>query len=498
MRLRRLAFLCLGVLSLGVISSCETLTEVSKIKDGTDGSAVVGQVHASNNGNSNQLINSWIHDVMSVFYLWGDNMPAKASSNLALDPDKYFLSIRYQPNVVDRFSWIEEDGKALRASLGGVATSTGANFQAFFIDQAQTKVFLSVRYVVKNSPAEKAGIQRGDIFTKINGTEPTSTTNASALLASESLVFTYGASSGQTITTTDKTVTVTKAVIQNDPVYFSKVFTKGSKKIGYLVYNQFISGVYNSTTQSTGNEYDNKLRTLFADFKAQNINEFILDLRYNGGGSLATEEVVGSLLVKGLKPGTIMNKTFWSKNGESYARRNWGYTDADFMSFWRDESSNIGNNLTRIYILTSRNTASASEMLINDLKPYMDVILVGANTIGKDVGSITLDDATNNYRWKWAIQPIVLRFVNSKDQSGFGTEAGFTPTIAKTDNILPWKAFGDESETLLYSALNHITGNVATTAGARTGVAKVMHDEAIFDNKYSNVDYLFVEPKNRK
>ena len=313
-------FLYTAVLAVG-LSSCQKLTEVSPVKDGSVSPGV--EVHASNKGKSNETVNSWIYDVMGTFYLWGDKMPAKSETNQALVPDKYFDALIFEPGVTDRFSWIEEDAEALRAGIGGVSTTTGASFQGFYTDQTQTKLILSVRYVIKESPAEKAGVKRGDIFTRINGTE-ISGTNVGDLLNSESLVFTYGTMSAGGVSDTDKTIPVSKASVQNNPVHFSKVITKGSKKIGYVVYNQFVSGVYNSTTQRTGTEYDDQLRAIFADFKVQGINELVLDLRFNGGGYNNTERVVGSLIVKGLKPGTIMNKTFWSKNGEAYVRRYWG------------------------------------------------------------------------------------------------------------------------------------------------------------------------------
>jgi carboxyl-terminal processing protease len=488
-------FFCTAVLAVG-FSSCQKLTEVSPVKDGSVAPGV--EVHASNKGKSNETVNSWIYEAMDQFYLWGDKMPTKSATNQALVPDKYFDALLFEPGVTDRFSWMEEDAEALRAGIGGVSTTTGASFQGFYTDQTQTKLILSVRYVIKNSPAEKAGVKRGDIFTRINGTE-ISGTNVSDLLNSESLVFTYGAMGAGGVSDTDKTIPVSKTSVQNNPVHFSKVITKGSKKIGYVVYNQFVSGVYSSATQRTGTEYDDKLRAIFADFKVQGINELVLDLRFNGGGFNNTERVVGSLIVKGLKPGTIMNKTFWSKNGEAYVRRYWGYGDDDFRGYWQDESSNIGNNISRVYILTSRSTASASEMLINDLKPYMDVVLIGGNTAGKDVGSITLDDSGNDYRWKWGLQPIVLRFVNSIDESGFGTTSGFTPTIIQADNFLPWKEFGEENETLLSVALKHIegSGNVGARSSRESSPLK-MKEGAIFDNKYSNINNLFAEPKDNK
>src|SRR5690606_29953096 len=100
-------------------TSCESLTEVSKIKDGGDDS---GTLHNSNNGVSNQTVNNWIYDNMNAYYLWGDKMPVKGNTDGALVPDKYFGSLLYQYGTTDRFSWIEEDAEELVKSLNGVTT----------------------------------------------------------------------------------------------------------------------------------------------------------------------------------------------------------------------------------------------------------------------------------------------------------------------------------------------------------------------------------------
>src|SRR5699024_8798321 len=82
-------------------------------------------------------------------------------------------------------------------------------------------------------------------------------------------------------------------------------------------------------------------------------------------------------------------------------------------------------SLNRVYILTGFGTASASEMLINGLKPYIDVVLIGEQTIGKDVASITVYDSPPFYytkkninpNHKIALQPIVIRLFNSNNQN---------------------------------------------------------------------------------
>lgn len=476
------------LVSFGIgLSSCETLTEVSKIKDGTDGTGT-GTLHPSNNGQSNETVNNWIYDNMYAYYLWGDQMAAKTATSLGKVPDEYFESLLYRYGTVDRFSWIEEDAQALVESLQGVTKSAGFSYTPFLAAAGSKDVVFAVRYSIKDSPAALAGITRGDIITKVNGTT-IDTLNYQSILSSENLVLTLGERSGTGIVSTGKTVSLTKNVIQNFPVHFNKIIETGGKKVGYIVYNQFIPGI--TTNGVTNAQFDNELRTIFGEFKAQGVSELVLDLRFNGGGYISSSDVLSALIVKNLKPGTLMSKQIWSTN----ARAIFNEPESSYESYWRNEPNNLGNNLNRVFILTSGGTASASELVINNLKPFMEVILVGANTYGKDVGSITIDDSKNKYRWKWGLQPIVLRTVNALGQADYGTKSGFTPDYPVTDNILPYKAFGDPSETLLKVALDKIAG-ASATASARTAASlalPALDQGGGFDNPRNNIRDMYVD-----
>lgn len=468
------------------LSSCEALTEVSKIKDGTDGTGT-GTLHPSNNGLSNQTVNNWIYDNMNAYYLWGDKMPSKANSSLGKVPDEYFGSLLYQYGTVDRFSWIEEDAEELLKSLQGVTKSSGFSYTPFLAGANTKDVIFAVRYSIKDSPAANAGLTRGDIISKVNGVT-IDTLNYRTILASDNLVFTLAERSGGSFVPTGKTISVTKQVIQNFPVQFYKIIESGDKKIGYLVYTQFIPGI--TTNGATNAQFDNELRALFGEFKAQGVSELVLDLRYNGGGYISSSDVLSALIVKNLRPGTLMSKQIWSDN----ARKIFNDPESAYESYWRSEANNLGN-LNRVFILTSGSTASASELVINNLKPFMEVVLVGGNTYGKDVGSVTIDDSRNNYRWKWGLQPIVLRTVNALGEANYGTKSGFTPDYPVNDNILPYQPFGDPSETLLKVVLEKITGtsSVASARAAATLALPALEKGGGFDNPRNNIRDMYLE-----
>jgi C-terminal processing protease CtpA/Prc len=135
-------------------------------------------------------------------------------------------------------------------------------------------------------------------------------------------------------------------------------------------------------------------------------------------------------------------------------------------------------NLQKIYIIVSDNTASASELLINGLRPYMNVKVVGINTYGKYVGSITLTDEENPSN-TWAMQPIVVKYANSLGISDFVN--GLTPDIRAEEDIASILPFGDPNEKLLNAVLTDMQGGVVTSMtlkSAQLGMRKVADIDA--------------------
>ena len=133
--------------------------------------------------------------------------------------------------------------------------------------------------------------------------------------------------------------------------------------------------------------------------------------------------------------------------------------------------NNIGSNLTRLFVLTSSGTASASELIINGLRPYLPVITVGDTTYGKNVGSITITD-TKNTTNTWGMQPIVVKVTNSVGFSDYS--AGFAPDPANydRDNYFILKPLGDINEPLLSKALNVITNGGKKSVQSRPDLTR--------------------------
>jgi len=125
------------------------------------------------------------------------------------------------------------------------------------------------------------------------------------------------------------------------------------------------------------------------------------------------------------------------------------YTDLLYYNF-KTVSSNI--NMSRVFVLTTNRSASASELLIIGLKPYMDVVHIGDTTYGKYAGSWVIPDDQE----KWAMMPIVMKFANIQDFTDF--EDGLFPDHIIKDDPVEAIPFGDPSDPLVAKAIEIATG----------------------------------------
>ncbi len=408
---------------------------------------------------ADQPVNNWILENMRDVYYWADKIPANPDSTL--DPESFFYSLLYDYNNKanperDRFSWIQENVDELKSSLSGEEKTTGLEVKYYLRSQGSTDVIMQVLYVLPGSPAAKAGLKRGDIITSVNGQKLTTGNYAS--LSTEPTTFNYGLATVESgkIVDTQLVKTTTAAVFQQNPVLLDSIYTIGSKKIGYLVYNQFIPGPNGSATPV----YDQKLEQIFSKFKAQGVNELVLDLRYNPGGYVSSSVKLASMIGKGINTTKTYYRMEYNKNIMAAFNRA-GQSDRLITRF-DSKPQSIGANLLRLYVLTSGGTASASELIINGLRPFMPVITIGETTYGKNVGSETIEDETGKI--KWGMQPIVFKSFNALNQSDYST--GFVPTIEKAEP-LQIKPLGDVEETYLATALAQITGNSARLSAER-------------------------------
>ncbi len=420
----------------------------------------------------NNKINDFVWRGMNNAYYWQSNVANLDDTknddldtyytylNGYSDPEALFESLLFEYKKTDRFSWYIEDYNEQNASFRGVSDSFGFDFGLSRLCANCNEVIGYITYVVPNSPASDAGIKRGDIFYKFNDVvlNLDNYSIINAYYSDNSINMGFATIANGEITPTNVNAALTIREVVENPVFYSDVITNDQgKKIGYLVYNGF---------KYTFHE---ELNQIFSTFKNENISELVLDLRYNGGGSVLTSAYLASMIHAGAADGDVFAKlTHNSKN----TQENTYYPFFDKANIYNqngdktgEENINRVSGLTRMFVVTSSNTASASEMIINGLKPFISVITVGTTTYGKNVGSYTVYDSPDftennvNKNHTIAMQPITFKIFNKLNQSDY--TLGFEPDYEQIEYVSEMKQFGDVEEPLLNTCLSIISGNAA-------------------------------------
>lgn len=400
-------------------------------------------------------VNSWILGQMQYWYYWNDKIPA--NPNMSLTPANFFSSILNKYDATtnptgDRFSWLDESADNLQSSLNGKTTTPGMDYKLYYYPAGSKNIVGIVIYTIPNSPATKAGFKRGDIFTQINGQKLIEANYKDLIKLRGTIVYGMGKmDDAGVITDSDVTRQVVTASLQENPVYFDTVFQYNTHKIAYLVYHQFVPG---PDSVSGSKAYDQQLEATFAKFKSSQVNELVLDLRYNGGGYVSSATVLGSLIGKGT-PNDVFYYKEYNKTVTPILEKKYGASF--FYEKFLSKSQNIGANLNSVYILTSGSSASASELVINGLKAVMPVQVIGGKTYGKNVGSITLTGKDKGINL--GLQPIVSKTFNGKHESDYS--GGFVPNVQVSEGLRLYR-YGDPRDPLLGAALEQIVGSPVT------------------------------------
>lgn len=456
-------------------------------------------------------INDFVWKGMNSWYNWQTEVPDLADSkrndlaayntfiNQNNNPESFFNSLRYQYGTVDRFSWFVDNYIEQLQEFQGISQSFGMRFQAVQINTTGD-VVVYIRYVADNSPAKNANIKRGDIINAINGTvlNTANYSNAASGFSNQTISLSFVTGNAGTLIA-QETKTISRAVVIENPVYLKKIFNNiAGRKVGYLVYNSFSAS------------YNDELNDAFATFKNDNIDELILDLRLNGGGSVETSAYLASMIFGGAGVQKFADLKFNAK----HRAEDGFYTFENALNVYNTNGVKTGTQtinrlqtLNRLFVLSSGSTASASEMVINGLKPFIPVVLIGTTTSGKNVGSITLydspktdytDRASANPGHLNAMQPIVFQIFNKNGESDY--TSGFVPNIeiketAFWNSILP---FGDENEIVLKTALDNIRGissksNTSKSSGAFSKALQLPSTKKFEQEMYIDSSFLLKE-----
>jgi len=410
-------------------------------------------------------VSAWLYDWMDEVYFWNETFPESINIKTKTDPEAFFYELVYEAE--DKWSYITDDYQKLQSSLSGTPVSMGYS-PAFGIFSNSNRVFILVEYVYPNSPANDAGLKRGDIIITINGSV-LDTTNYYELFSQSDYTVGLGAYANNTIYDSGISLSMTAALIEADPIVFDTVFAFSDKRIGYMVYTEFITG--------DQDQYLESLNSVFDKFNSYDITDLIIDLRYNSGGQIEAATYFASAVA----PATTVSNastfvTFLYNEGlQDYIEDTEGTESKSLITRYSDNAHNL--DMSHVYFLTTKGTASASELLIIGLRPYMEVTTIGESTLGKYTGSWLIHDFDTPPSHNWAIMPIVMKYANAAGYTGF--KDGLAPDYAVEDNLVTARPFGDTGDPMLAIALEMITGSTFKSARSTEGSGMKLLDSEL-------------------
>jgi carboxyl-terminal processing protease len=404
-----------------------------------------------------------VFSAMQAIYLWDDALPATLDSTKYNTPVKaldYLSGLKINPetgHAIDHYSFLDKIGNL----SGEISQGTASGDYGFMVTAAYNslqQVSFYVTYVYKNSPAGMAGVARTYEIVSINGsnavhpeadsqnnlvvTSAGYTNMVNALFSSKTASFGFKKPDGTLLTTS-----LNVASYSINSVLCDSIYTVGINKVGYMAFNQFL-----------GASSQTELTNTIDKFQAGGVKYLIVDLRYNGGGSVQTCEQLSSMLA----PVSANAKTMYTYK-----------MNPSLTQYYISQNENLTTNFSKLntfepiqlYFIVSGNTASASELLINNLRPYFtgNLFLIGATTYGKPCGfwatpiGYTTDQVTTKEGYD--LYAVSFESLNANNEGGY--YAGMTPGASKYPGVIAddsfWLPWGDVNDACIAQAISHIS-----------------------------------------
>jgi carboxyl-terminal processing protease len=370
-------------------------------------------------------VNQKIEKYMRDMYLWYDQLPQQIDPLQFSTPQAFLDAMVYKP--IDRWSFIITNDEYTRYFVSGKFIGFGFSYSLDEDDQFR------ISFVYSQSDLYTAGVRRGWIIEKIDGTA-VDTTNISDLIGKKEVgitkTFLFKKPDGSEVP-----LSFTKKELVTNTVLYRDTIQVGNKVAGYIVFNGFVTSAKSEISKA------------FNYFNTNKVTELIFDLRYNGGGDVSIAKYVADILggnVADKQPFATM--TFNNK-----------HTSLNTTQYFAKNSQSM--NFNTIYFITSRSTASASEDLINGLKPFVPQKLIGTTTNGKPTGMIS------TLILGYYLVPITFKMTN---KDGYGDFYSGLPVDKEVADDLTHD-FGDRHEACLEQALYYIQNGTfkATKKGGR-------------------------------
>lgn len=407
-------------------------------------------------------INYFAYNNFLSYYLWVDEMEQEMSDwRMSEEPVEQVRSMRYVDatgRLVDRWTALYEDFDELYESVTGRGVSYGFEVKFKRVDPISSRIKAVITYTYADSPARKAGLKRGQNIMLLNGramnTQDYQQVYKKEVNDSEQLTLTLADGSE---------ITLTPANMYEDPVLCSDIFyCAGGKKVGYIHYTSF-------NLESCG-----KLIEVCRDFKQQGVQDLILDMRYNGGGYAFTEDVLASMLApeQDVLEGNLLSREVFNDmvsrrlgEQETHFQTAFSLVTEDRMYEYNTEGANL--DISHLYAIVDSGSASATESLLCELYPYLDITLIGGKTHGKFCSGLmiradqwyesnanVLGDMARgvNYVKGWGLYVMYSRFADKYGITRCMPD-GLAPDVPVSDNPNDGFQLGDPRETMLATAL---------------------------------------------
>ncbi len=379
----------------------------------------------ANTGLTDAMARDSLYYLMRQWYYWYDLMPNVTKGNYK-DPYELMDAMRYKS--LDKWSFVADYNEFIAEMEG---TFVGHGIRIGLDDALKARIAM----IYSKSPLYISGVRRGWIVKSVNGYDiakiiqdgdATAYNNAlgpSTAGITNTFIFQRPNGSDTTISSTKSSFTV-NSVLLYDTLHLSTGVT------GHLVFESFIQP---STEE---------LLTAFRYFEANNVKDLILDLRYNSGGYLYVAQDLAS---------KIVGRSAFNANSV-FAMLSYNNKNQDQNVTYRFTDPQVNLSFNRLIVITTRLTASASEAVMNGLKPYMNVIGIGDTTTGKPVGMNGWTVGSKYFFW-----PVTFKMVNSNNAGDYF--GGIAPAEIVSDDIT--HDFNDRNELCLKEAIHYLeTGSV--------------------------------------
>jgi len=371
-----------------------------------------------------------LHMILEDYYFWIDSIPSYNYENYS-SAQELLDVMRFQPK--DKWSYITTKEENEQYYVEGKYVGYGFGFSP------DNEGNVRITYLYDDCDLRNEGIDRSWRINKINGTSIDENTNISGLLGIDEVgvsnSFEFESPLGTFITKT-----YSKKEVDINTIVHSEVVEDGADKIGYLVFESFIGPSEDELTET------------FLEFKTAGITDLVIDLRYNGGGLLRIVQHMASLII----PDAVNGKEFLS-----YVHNNKASELNE--SIYLEQNTN-SLKLSNVYFIAGKGSASASEAIINGLKPHLDnVYIVGNDTYGKPVGMYSFNSRYSNLVYV----PICFSLENA---DGYGSFFDGLKADSYVDDDI-YHNFGT-SEAIFSEVFYHIKNGVFSSRKSSTELRK--------------------------